>query len=51
MGALYEPPFDQYHEGCPEKLFGSEADRVIEFVRYANGLVLSLVGESFKESV
>ena len=51
VGALYEPPFDQYHEGGPEKLFGQAADRVIEFVRHANALALSASDDSFKESV
>jgi type I restriction enzyme R subunit len=51
VGALYEPPFDQYHEGGPEKLFGTDADRVIEFVRFADRLALSPADASFKESV
>lgn len=50
VGALYETPFDQYHEGGPEQLFGQAADRVIEFVRNANELALSPGEEGAKES-
>lgn len=51
MVVLTEPPFDQYHEGGPEQLFGQAADRIIEFVRHTNALSLAPAGASFKESV
>jgi type I restriction enzyme R subunit len=51
VGALYEPPFDQYHFGGPDELFGSNADRLIDFVEMANRLAVSPIYESQNTSV
>lgn len=45
-GALYEPPFDQYHFGGPDELFGSTTGKLFDFVDMANGLAINTVNVS-----
>ena len=40
VGSLYEPPFDQFHDGGPDALFGRDADSLVRFVEMANRLVM-----------
>ncbi len=41
LGALYEPPFDQFHFEGPEELFGPAAERIFDFVEMANSLAMA----------
>jgi type I restriction enzyme R subunit len=40
VGALYEAPFDRFHDGGPEALFGPDADNLVKFIETANRLVM-----------
>lgn len=40
IGSLYEPPFDQFHDGGPDALFGRDTDNIIKFVETANRMVM-----------
>lgn len=51
VGSLYEPPFDQYHFGGPDELFGSNVDKLIDFVEMANRLALAPSDEGKAKSV
>lgn len=41
IGSLYEPPFDQFHDGGPDALFGKDTESIMKFVETTNGMVFS----------
>jgi hypothetical protein len=41
VGALYDSPFDQYHSGGPDELFGKECEKAFDFVKSANALAFA----------
>jgi len=51
VGALYEPPFDQFHFEGPEGLFGDSAEKVFDFVEMANRLAMTSTRDSSKTNV
>lgn len=51
VGALYEPPFDQFHFEGPEGLFGDTAEKVFDFVEMANRLAMTSMNDSRASNV
>jgi type I restriction enzyme, R subunit len=44
VGALYEPPFDQFHFAGPEELFGDDSGKIFDFVEKLDVLALASDG-------
>jgi len=51
IGALYEPPFDQFHFEGPEALFGDAAEKIIDFVEMANRTAMTPMSHGEAEHV
>ena len=50
VGALYEPPFDQFHFEGPEGLFGDTAEKVFDFVEMTNRLAMTSMYDSSRSN-
>jgi len=51
LGALYEPPFDQFHFEGPEELFGPAAERIFDFVEMTNRPAMSPLCDASQRGV